>query len=107
MKARSTWMCAVAAGGILAGAVAAYLRHHEPASEGHRFPHPTEPMEGVHPNDASPGSARLWHPWVRISRAFRSVLSTRWDATTWPITKAEMAKALEHRRQIRRAGWFN
>jgi hypothetical protein len=44
---------------------------------------------------------------VRISRAFRSVLSTRWDATTWPITKAEMTKALELRRQIRRAGWFN
>jgi len=49
----------------------------------------------------------LWHPWVRISRTFRSVLSARWDATTWPITKAEMAKALELRRQIRRAGWFN
>jgi len=93
----------MAAGGIVAGAVAAYLRRHEPASGRHRSPHP--PTEGVDRNNGS--SARLWHPWVRISRAFRSVLSSRWDATTWPITKAEMTKALELRRQIRRAGWFN
>jgi len=100
-------MCAVAAGGILAGAVAAYLRHHEPASERHRSSHPAQPTEGIDGKDGSPTSARLWHPWVRISRAFRSVLSARWDVTTWPITKAEMTKALELRRQIRRAGWFN
>jgi hypothetical protein len=97
----------VAAGGILAGAVAAYLRHHEPALERQGAPYPVPPSGGLAKDNGSPTAARLWHPWVRISRAFRSVLSTRWDATTWPITKAEMTKALELRRQIRRAGWFN
>jgi len=91
----------MAAGGILAGAVAAYLRRHEPAARR------AYPIERVDRTDASPNASRLWHPWVRITRAFRSLLSTRWDAKTWPITKVEMAKALELRRQIRRAGWFN
>jgi len=99
-------MYAVAAGGILAGAVAAYLRPHEPASARHH-PRPEHASDGVERSAGPPASVRLWHPWVRISRAFRSVLSTRWDATTWPTTKAEMTKALELRRQIRRAGWFN
>ena len=99
-------MYAVAAGGILAGAVAAYLRHHESAPARHQ-PRPEHASDGVERSAGPPASVRLWHPWVRISRAFRSVLSTRWDATTWPTTKAEMTKALELRRQIRRAGWFN
>jgi len=29
------------------------------------------------------------------------------DATTWPIVKAELAKALRLRAAITRAGWFN
>src|SRR5262249_10295884 len=107
MRPRSTWMCAVAAGGILAGAVAADLRHPEPASERHRSPHPAQPTGGIGREDGSPTPPPVWRPWVRVSRAFRPVLSARWDVTTWPITKAEMTKALELRRQIRRAGWFN
>jgi hypothetical protein len=35
------------------------------------------------------------------------MLRTRWDAKTWPITKAEMRKALELRSKIERRGYFN
>jgi hypothetical protein len=56
----------------------------------------------------SPDPSRAWqHPWLRVSLLIRSMLSTRWDAATWPVVKAQFVKALELKSQIRRAGWFN
>jgi hypothetical protein len=51
--------------------------------------------------------ARLWHPWLRISRALRVMLYTRWSAEAWPQVRVEFKKALALRSEIRRAGWFN
>ncbi len=28
--------------------------------------------------------ARLWHPWLRINRVQRVMLTTRWSAEAWP-----------------------
>ena len=52
-------------------------------------------------------AARLWHPWLRINRVLRAMLTTRWSAEAWPQVKAEFKKALALRSEIRRAGWFN
>jgi len=46
--------------------------------------------------------ARLWHPWLRISRVLRVMLHTRWSAEAWRRS-AEFAKALALRSEIRRA----
>jgi len=35
------------------------------------------------------------------------MLQTRWSTEAWPQVKAEFAKTLALRSQIRRAGWFN
>jgi len=52
--------------------------------------------------------ARLWHPWLRISRVLRVMLYTRWSAEeAWPQVRVEFKKALALRSEIRRAGWFN
>jgi hypothetical protein len=51
--------------------------------------------------------ARLWHPWLRINRVLRAMLTERWSAEAWPQVKAEFKKALALKSQIRRAGWFN
>ncbi len=45
--------------------------------------------------------------WLRLHRLIRQLRSTSWDATTWPIVKAELAKVLRLRAAIARAGWFN
>ncbi len=45
--------------------------------------------------------------YLRVSLLIRQLRSTSWDATTWPIAKAELAKALRLRAAITRAGWFN
>jgi hypothetical protein len=108
MNRGSTLTCAVAAGGILAAAVGAYLLRAEPRAD--RQFSPTEDVQtrALTTSRARPEGPRLWpHPWLGINRAVRSILRTRWDANTWPTTKTEMRKALEVRRQIRRAGWFN
>ncbi len=37
---------------------------------------------------------RHWqYPWLRIQLLLRSMLGTRWDATTWPTVKVGMAQA--------------
>ena len=51
--------------------------------------------------------ARLWHPWLRINRVLRAMLTTRRGAEAWPQIKVEFTKALALRSQIRRAGWLN
>ena len=50
---------------------------------------------------------RLWHPWLRINRVLREILREGSSAEAWPQVKAEFAKALALRSEIRRAGWFN
>ena len=51
--------------------------------------------------------ARVWHPWLRINRVLRAMLTTHWSAEAWPQVKAEFKKALALRSKIQRAGWFN
>jgi hypothetical protein len=50
--------------------------------------------------------AHRWHPWLRINRVRRVMLTTRWSADAWPQVRAEFTKALTLRSKIRRAGWF-
>src|SRR4029453_8546571 len=54
-----------------------------------------------------PTDARLWHPWLRISRVLRVMLHTRWSAEAWAEVRVEFRKAPALRGEIRRAGWFN
>jgi hypothetical protein len=46
-------------------------------------------------------------PWLRVSLLIRVIADNRWDAETWPKAKSVLAKALELRVKIRRAGYFN
>ena len=51
---------------------------------------------------------RAWqHPWLRIERLIRSILETRWDNKTWPTMKATLKRALEERKKMKQAEWFN
>jgi len=52
-------------------------------------------------------ATRLWHPWLRINRVLRAMLTTRWSAEAWAEIRVEFKKALALRSKIRRAGWFN
>ncbi len=52
-------------------------------------------------------NARVWHPWVRITRLLRTITTTRWDAETLKVIKPEIRKALTEQRKIEQAGWFN
>ena len=49
---------------------------------------------------------RLWHPWLRIQRVLRLMLTSRWNATEWNEIKPEI-KAMAEKSRIQRAGWFN
>jgi len=51
--------------------------------------------------------ARLWHPWLRISRVLRVMLHMRWSGEAWAQVRVEFRRALALRSEIRRAGWFN
>jgi hypothetical protein len=46
-------------------------------------------------------------PHVRVQRLVHTILSTRWDALTWPIVKMQVPRVLELRAQGARAGWWN
>ena len=52
-------------------------------------------------------NARVWHPWVRISRLIITIRSNRWDAATWPAAKAVLLDAMKERSRVHHAGWFN
>jgi hypothetical protein len=62
------------------------------------------PVRDVRVNAAD---ARVWHPWLRIKRALRVMLQTRWSAEAWSQVRVEFQRALALRSEIRRAGWFN
>jgi len=51
--------------------------------------------------------ARLWHPWVRVQRILRTMLTSRWDAASWKEIKQQIRSALAEQGRIERAGWFN
>jgi hypothetical protein len=51
--------------------------------------------------------ARVWHPWLRINRVLRAMLTARWSSEVLAAGQAEFKKALTLRSEIRRAGWFN
>jgi hypothetical protein len=42
--------------------------------------------------------ARLWLPWLRINRALRVMLHTRWSADAWPQVKADGRRITLHSR---------
>ena len=46
-------------------------------------------------------------PWPRLTLLIRRILGSQWDESTWPIAKAELAKALKLRSVVERAGWWN
>ena len=53
------------------------------------------------------GDARVWHPWIRVTRVIQGILGTRWDPGTWPMAKAMLRDAMKERSKVQRAGWFN
>jgi len=42
--------------------------------------------------------------WPRLTLLIRRILTSEWDEATWPIAKAELAKALKLLRAVERAG---
>jgi hypothetical protein len=50
---------------------------------------------------------RWQHPWLRIQRLLRPMLSGGWDAPTWRRVRREIPKALAERDRIKKQGWFN
>ncbi len=56
----------------------------------------------------STGSDRAWqHPWLRINRLLRAMLTERWSSQVWQRIKPEIKKAMAEKSRIQRAGWFN
>ena len=47
---------------------------------------------------------RLGHSWLRINRALRVMLQTRWSAEAWGVVRVEFRRAVALRGEIRRAG---
>jgi hypothetical protein len=46
-------------------------------------------------------------PYVRVQRLVHTILTTRWDAATWPIVRAHVPRVMELRDQVAREGWWN
>jgi hypothetical protein len=46
-------------------------------------------------------------PWPRLALLIRRILSSQWDEATWPMAKAELARALKLRAVLDLAGWWN
>jgi len=50
----------------------------------------------------------LWqHRWLRLQLIIRELLTTRWDAETWPLAEAELGKAMALQRKLKRSAWWN
>jgi len=54
-----------------------------------------------------PDPLRFLLPWPRLTLLIRRILGSQWDEATWPIAKAELAKALKLRSTLERAVWWN
>ena len=67
--------------------------------------------EGRHRADPATHSTRLndrvWHPWGRVNRIIRDVLTTNWDSPEWPVAKRVLRRTLTEREKVARAGWFS
>lgn len=52
-----------------------------------------------------PAQYRGWqHPWLRVQRALRIILTERWSAEAWRQLKPEIPKLLTTQSRIRRGG---
>jgi hypothetical protein len=51
--------------------------------------------------------ARVWHPWLRVTRVIQTILRTQWDDGTWPMAKRMLRDAMRERKRLHHAGWFN
>jgi len=46
-------------------------------------------------------------PWVTVNLLIRSITSRSWEERAWAIAKAHLGRALEIRRDLSRAQWWN
>ena len=46
------------------------------------------------------------HPWLRVSRLLRAMLTEHWGEE-WQRIRLEIPKALAEKDRIQQAGWFN
>ena len=51
-------------------------------------------------------SRHLWHPWLRVQRVLRAMLTERWDRRAWQQIRREIPKVLAEQRRLKRHGWF-
>ncbi len=55
-----------------------------------------------------PAKRREWqHPWLRIQRVLRAILTEEWSVEAWEQLRREIPNVLAEQSRIRRAGWFN
>lgn len=47
------------------------------------------------------------HPWLRLQRVLRAILTEEWNAEAWRQIKPEITTVFAARRRVWRAGWFN
>jgi len=46
-------------------------------------------------------------PWPRLTLLIRGILAADWDDKTWPQRRLNLRRALQMRRQLARAPWWN
>jgi hypothetical protein len=46
-------------------------------------------------------------PWLRVNCLIKNITSRVWDEGTWPVAKVHLGRALEIRRDLARAPWWN
>ena len=49
----------------------------------------------------------VWHPWLRIQRLLRAILTGDWNAEAWKQLNPEIPKLFAEQSRIRGARWFN
>ncbi len=55
-----------------------------------------------------PAESRNWqHPWLRVQRVLRTILTEEWCAEAWQQLRPEIPKVIPEQSRITRAGWFN
>jgi hypothetical protein len=52
-------------------------------------------------------SARIWHPWLRVDHAIRSLLADRLTHGPSETIDRALAAVIIERQRIERAGWMN
>ena len=46
-------------------------------------------------------------PWLRVELLIRTILTTQWDAETWPTIRQELPRVLKIRSRVAKDGWWN